>query len=93
MFLLKFFIFFSSLSFSGVTQWIDFKLVDGHVKILVAVSGIDGYAILDTGAKINRINSAFIQKMALNLTQEKKLRCRGFMVLKPEKLIIMCQLI
>jgi hypothetical protein len=42
------FLFFAPLSFSGVTEWIDFKLVDGHVKIAVVVSDIYGYAILNT---------------------------------------------
>jgi len=92
-FMPEFFMFFSPLSFSGVTEWIDFKLVDGHVKIPVIVSGIDGYAILDSGAQINSINSAFMQKHGLEFSTGKKLKCRGFMTLKPEKLIITCRLI
>jgi len=48
-----------------------FKLVDGHVKILVVVSDSNSYIILDTEAQIN---SACMQKMALNLAQGKRLK-------------------
>jgi len=51
-----------------------FKLVDGHVKILVVVSDSNSYIILDTEAQINSINSACMQKMALNLAQGKRLK-------------------
>jgi predicted aspartyl protease len=74
---LSFLCFFSPLSFSGVTEWIDFKLVDGHVKIPVVVSGIYGYAILDTGAQINSINSAFMQKNGLEFSTGTKIKVQG----------------
>ncbi|MBA6328873.1 aspartyl protease family protein [Colwellia sp. MB02u-6] len=82
---LSFLCFFSLLSFSGVTEWIDFKLVDGHVKIPVIVSGIDGYAILDTGAQVNSINSAFMQKNGLEFSTGRKVKVQGVYDTKTRK--------
>jgi hypothetical protein len=76
-FMPKFFMFFSPLSFSGVTEWIDFKLVDSRINIPVVVSDLDGYAILDTGAQINSINSAFIQKNSLEFSTGTKIKVQG----------------
>ncbi|TWX74217.1 aspartyl protease family protein [Colwellia sp. C1TZA3] len=60
-------------------------LVNGHVKIPVAVSGIDGYAILDTGAQINSINSAFMQKNGLGFNTGKKIKLQGVYGTKTRK--------
>ena len=76
---------FSPFSFSGVTEWMDFELDGGHVKIPVAVSGVEGYAILDSGAQINSINSAFIQKNKLEFSMGRKIKIEGVYGTKTKK--------
>jgi hypothetical protein len=51
----------SPLTYAGATPWIDFTIENGHIKIPVEVGGKSAYAILDTGANINGINSNFIE--------------------------------
>lgn len=62
---------------AGVTEWIDFNLDGGHVKIPATIAGIDTYAILDTGAQINAINEAFMAKHDLTFDQGGKIRIKG----------------
>lgn len=62
---------------ASVSQWIPFKDHNGHVKIPVSVSGIDGYAILDTGANISAINNSFILKHDLSFIQGEKFNIKG----------------
>ncbi len=69
--------FYSVKSVAGATQWIDFTLENGHVKIPVAVADIDGYALLDTGAQLNAINPRFINKHQLSFNKGKKVRVQG----------------
>ncbi|ASP46730.1 pepsin/retropepsin-like aspartic protease family protein [Cognaticolwellia beringensis] len=64
-------------STAGVTQWIDFNLDGGHVKIPATIAGIDTYAILDTGAQLNAINKAFIAKHNLTFDKGSKIRVKG----------------
>ncbi len=68
---------FSCASYAGATNWIDFELDNGHIKIPIVVSGIEGKAILDTGATINAINRAFIIKNNLKLATGEKVRIQG----------------
>ena len=69
--------FYSVKSVAGATQWIDFTLENGHVKIPVVVAEIDGYALLDTGAQLNAINPRFINKHKLSFDKGKKVRVKG----------------
>lgn len=62
---------------AGVTDWIDFNLEGGHVKIPATIAGIDTYAILDTGAQLNAINKAFITKHDLTFDKGSKIRVKG----------------
>jgi len=62
---------------AGVTEWIDFKLEGGHVKIPITVAGIATYGILDTGAQVNAINKAFVNKNKLVLDKGGKVRVKG----------------
>jgi predicted aspartyl protease len=64
-------------SFAGVTEWIDFKLEGGHVKIPVVVAGVETFAMLDTGAQINAINKAFVNKNKLSFDKGRDVRIRG----------------
>ena len=63
--------------FVNASQWISFKLEDGHIKIPISVSGIEGFAILDSGAQINSINSAFIKKHKLKFKVGGKIKVKG----------------
>ncbi|MBV1909150.1 MAG: aspartyl protease family protein [Kangiellaceae bacterium] len=62
---------------AAVTEWIDFNLEGGHVKIPAKVAGIDTFAILDTGAQVNAINKAFINKHNLSFSKGRKIRVKG----------------
>lgn len=62
---------------AGVTPWIDFNLEGGHIKIPVTIAGIDTYAILDTGAQLNAINTAFINKHNLTFVKGSKINVKG----------------
>jgi hypothetical protein len=62
---------------AGVTDWIDFKLEGGHIKIPVTVAGIETYAMLDTGAQVNAINKAFVNKNKLDLDKGSKTKIKG----------------
>lgn len=62
---------------AGVTNWIDFELQRGHVKIPAMIAGINTYAILDTGSQLNAINKAFITKHDLTFDKGSKVSVRG----------------
>lgn len=68
---------FSPLLFANTTAWMDFELASDHVKIPVVIAGIEGYAILDTGAQINSINTAFIKKHKLKFDHGKEINVKG----------------
>jgi hypothetical protein len=62
---------------AAVSAWVDFELIEGHVKIPVEIAGNTGYAILDSGAQLNGINSSFIFKHKLDLKKGKKINVKG----------------
>lgn len=66
---------------AGVTDWIEFNLEDGHVKMPISIAGVDTYAILDTGAQLNAINKAFnkafITKHKLAFEKGGKIKIKG----------------
>lgn len=62
---------------AAVSKWVSIVLENGHVKIPVTVSGIETFAILDTGAQINGINYAFVKKHNLKLKGSNKIRLKG----------------
>jgi predicted aspartyl protease len=64
--LLLFISLFPLFSFAAVTAWVPFTLENGHIKIQVVVDGIETNALLDTGAQINTINQAFLNKHDLS---------------------------
>ena len=71
------FLLFTLKSVAGVTEWIDFNLEGGHVRIPATIAGIETYAILDTGAQLNAINKAFITKHKLAFDKGSKIRVKG----------------
>lgn len=62
---------------AGVTDWIEFNLEGGHVKMPVNIAGVDTYAILDTGAQLNAINKAFMTKHKLAFEKGGKIKIKG----------------
>lgn len=62
---------------AGVTPWIDFTIHNGHIKIPAKIEKIDTFAMLDTGAQVNAINSAFILKNNLSLTKGGQINIKG----------------
>ncbi|QBG37184.1 retropepsin-like aspartic protease [Litorilituus sediminis] len=62
---------------AGVTDWIEFNLEGGHIKMPINIAGIDTYAILDTGAQLNAINKAFITKHQLAFEKGRKIEIKG----------------
>lgn len=71
------FLFLTLKCTAEVTNWVDFNLEGGHVKIPVTVKGIDTYAILDTGAQLNAINKAFTTKHDLTFDKGSKIKVQG----------------
>ncbi|MEM0515689.1 retroviral-like aspartic protease family protein [Pseudoalteromonas sp. YIC-827] len=64
-------------SLAAISKWISFSQSNGHITIPVTVEGIETHAILDTGAQIHAINTAFILKNKLDLTATGKTRVKG----------------
>lgn len=74
------FLIFCFISFetnAGSTDWFDFVLDGGAVKIPVVVDGHESFGILDTGAQINGINHAFLEKNALSLDRDRRVEIAG----------------
>lgn len=70
-------LFLSLKAEAGVSEWIDFELENGHIKIPVTVMGVQGYAILDTGSKLNVINSNFSSHKKALLGRGKSFNVQG----------------
>lgn len=69
--------FFSVSAYAGVSQWLDFTLDNGHIMIPVTVAGIETHAILDSGAQVNGINTAFLIKHKPKLIKGQKMLIQG----------------
>ncbi|MBD1390093.1 aspartyl protease family protein [Neiella sp. HB171785] len=59
--------FVSLSSTAAITEWIEFSRDSGHIRLPCKIAGIDGYAIIDSGANTNAINRAFITKYDLEV--------------------------
>ena len=62
---------------AGMTPWIPFQLYGGHITIPVRIADQDTFALLDSGAQINAINTDFIKQHELALDPGEKIRVRG----------------
>jgi hypothetical protein len=62
---------------AGVSNWVDFELEGGHVKIPVKVAGIETYAVLDSGSQINGVGEDFIKQFKPNIVSKQKFRIKG----------------
>ncbi|MDX1391868.1 MAG: aspartyl protease family protein [Rheinheimera sp.] len=68
---------FAGHSVAEITPWTEMKVHNGHIAIGVTVSGIETYAVLDTGSQLNAINRAFRTKNALTLKKGSKINLNG----------------
>ena len=71
------FLFFSGPAFGGATQWLEFRIDDGHITIPVKVHGQSGRALLDSGASVNGINSLFVLANEEKFTTATKVQVEG----------------
>jgi hypothetical protein len=62
---------------AGATPWIDFELVDGHILIESEIAGIAGFALIDTGAEVNGINSRFLEASELSFKKGRPIKIIG----------------
>ncbi|GAA5218455.1 aspartyl protease family protein [Corallincola platygyrae] len=69
--------FFSATSAAAMTEWFPFELHGGHITIPVEIGGIDGRAILDTGAQSNGINKRFLAANELTYPKGERIRLKG----------------
>ncbi|MCG7548809.1 MULTISPECIES: aspartyl protease family protein [Pseudoalteromonas] len=76
---------FSAFSHSAVTPWLDFTYQNGLVTVPVTVSGIESYAVLDTGASGNSINQSFIEANKLTYTHSGNMNIQGAFDVKRNK--------
>ncbi len=70
-------IFISSIANSGVSEWINITLENGHIKIPVQVEGIEAMAILDSGAQANGISERFKNRHKLTFGTGRKVNVIG----------------
>ncbi len=60
-----------------VTPWVDILLHDRHLFVETEISGIPGYALIDTGAGINGINARFLEANDLSFPKGKEIKIYG----------------
>lgn len=61
----------------AATNWVDFKIIDGHINLPVAINGIEGRAILDSGSQVNAINLSFINRHGFEFAKGGKINIKG----------------
>ncbi|WP_404407378.1 aspartyl protease family protein [Pseudidiomarina marina] len=68
----------STSAMAGVSAWVPFEHDNGHIRVKVTVEGIEAWAIMDSGANINGINQAFIEKHGVTPRKHRgKIRVQG----------------
>ncbi|GGA80415.1 hypothetical protein GCM10011369_22910 [Neiella marina] len=60
-----------------VSEWAEFEIHNGHIVIPVEIQGVNGHAVLDSGANINAINELFINSKELDVDRGRKIRISG----------------
>ena len=71
------FLLMATNALASATPWMEFSQQNGHVKVPVTVADVPGYAILDTGAQVNAINTSFIGKNELKLNAVGNMKIQG----------------
>ena len=61
----------------AVTNWVDFKIIDGHINLPVTINGVEGRAILDSGSQVNAINLSFINRHGFEFAKGGKINIKG----------------
>ncbi|RZQ57132.1 signal protein PDZ [Pseudidiomarina tainanensis] len=70
--------FLSTSAVAGVSAWVPFEHESGHIRVKVLVEGVEGWAIMDSGANINGINQAFLEKHGISPKQHRgKIKIQG----------------
>lgn len=62
---------------AGVTDWMDIRVVDGHLMVETEVAGIAGLSIVDTGATSTSINARFLETEGLSFKTGQKVTVTG----------------
>lgn len=62
---------------AGATEWMDIQIVDGFLLVETEVAGIPGLSIIDTGARLEGINSRFLEAEDLEFKKDRKLTVVG----------------
>ncbi|GIU17471.1 hypothetical protein TUM4644_02780 [Shewanella colwelliana] len=75
--LLCFVCFIASFNTFAVTNWVDFEVINGHINLPVTINGIEGRAILDSGAQMNAINLSFINRHGFEFDKGGKVNVTG----------------
>ena len=70
-----FFLLFASVN--SYADWIPFKFKNNHITIDVEIDGQQVKAILDSGANINMIDRAFVEKHGQDFRKTDKVRIKG----------------
>ncbi len=71
------FLLFSAFASAAVTPWFSFTLYNGHITLPVTVNGIKTNVVLDSGAMINGINTAFIKANHMQLSKGSAVLVKG----------------
>ena len=70
-------LFLFSLNTFAVTNWVDFEIINGHINLPVTIKGVEGRAILDSGAQLNAINLSFINRHGFEFPKGGKVNVEG----------------
>lgn len=62
---------------AGATEWIDIHIVDGQVYLDSEISGIPGYAVIDTASETNAVNGRFLAAQNLKFKKGRKVKVSG----------------
>ncbi|MDO6611311.1 aspartyl protease family protein [Shewanella sp. 1_MG-2023] len=67
----------TSFNALAVSEWAKFDISNGHITLPVTINGIEGRAILDSGAQVNAINLSFINKHGFEFDKGRKINVKG----------------
>lgn len=76
-FVLLFLILNVTVAQAATTVWVPFKLNNGHIVLPVVVNGVEGEALLDSGASSNAISSRIVNYHGDGLVKAGKVKVNG----------------
>ncbi|MFK7915992.1 MAG: aspartyl protease family protein [Pseudomonadales bacterium] len=68
---------FSVGTWAGVSPWVDMQVKDGALLLDSSISGIEGSAMIDSGATVNAINRQFLEANSLKFRRGGPIRVSG----------------